>query len=75
VSAETFYLDPTHRNPLPKDLLKFLAEARGLCDIEVLPLHPYPESYRLVDDGHPTTSLLNQLLFSEQDYAVIGRKV
>jgi O-antigen chain-terminating methyltransferase len=75
VSGETFYLDPTHRNPLPKDLLKFLAEARGLCDIEVLPLHPYPESYRLVDDGHPATRLLNQLLFSEQDYAVIGRKV
>ena len=75
VSAETFYLDPTHRNPLPKDLLKFVAEARGLCDIEVLPLHPYPESYRLVDDGRPATRLLNQLLFSEQDYAVIGRKV
>jgi 2-polyprenyl-3-methyl-5-hydroxy-6-metoxy-1,4-benzoquinol methylase len=74
VSGETFYLDPTHRNPLPKALLKFLAEARGLCDIEVLPLHPYPESYRLPDDGHPATRLLNQLLFSEQDYAVIGRK-
>jgi O-antigen chain-terminating methyltransferase len=75
VSMETFYLDPTHRNPLPKDLLKFLAEARGLCNIEVLPLHPYPESYRLVDDGQATTRLLNQLLFSDQDYAVIGRKV
>jgi SAM-dependent methyltransferase len=75
VSTENFYLDPTHRNPLPKGLLKFLVEARGLCDVEVLPLHPYPESYRLVDDGHPATRLLNQLLFSEQDYAVIGRKV
>jgi len=75
VSTENFYLDPTHRNPLPKALLRFLLEARGLCDIEVLPLHPYPESYHLVDDGHPCARLLNQLLFSEQDYAVIGRKV
>jgi hypothetical protein len=50
-------------------------EARGLCDVEVVPLHPYPESYRLVDDRLPATRLLNQLLFSEQDYAVIGRKV
>jgi SAM-dependent methyltransferase len=74
VSMENFYLDPTHRNPLPKALMKFLMEARGLCDVEVVPLHPYPESYRLVDDGQPMTRLLNQLLFSEQDYAVIGRK-
>jgi len=50
-------------------------EARGLCDIEVLPLHPYPESYRMPDDGQPATRLLNQLMFSEQDYAVIGRKL
>ena len=75
VSTENFYLDPTHRNPLPKALLKFLLEARGLCDIEVLPLHPYPASYRLEDDGRQATRLLNQLFFSEQDYAVIGRKV
>lgn len=74
VSMENFYLDPTHRNPLPKALLAFLMEARGLCDIEVLPLHAYPESYRIVDDGQPATRLLNQLMFSEQDYAVIGRK-
>lgn len=75
VSTENFYMDPTHRNPLPQALLKFLLEARGLCDIEVLPLHPYPASYRLEDDGRPATRLLNQLFFSEQDYAVIGRKV
>jgi 2-polyprenyl-3-methyl-5-hydroxy-6-metoxy-1,4-benzoquinol methylase len=75
VSTENFYLDPTHRNPLPKALMKFLMEARGLCDVEVVPLHPYPESYRLVDDRLPATRLLNQLLYSEQDYAVIGRKV
>lgn len=74
VSTENFYLDPTHRNPLPKALLKFLVESRGLCDIEVLPLHPYPASHRLEDDGRAATRLLNELLFSEQDYAVIGRK-
>jgi SAM-dependent methyltransferase len=75
VSTETFYLDPTHRNPLPKALMKFLLEARGLCDVEVVPLHPYPDSFRLVDDHLPATGVLNELLFSEQDYAVIGHKV
>lgn len=75
VSMETFYLDPTHRNPLPKALMKFLLEARGLCDVEIVPLHPYPESFRLVDDRQPATGVLNELLFSEQDYAVIGHKV
>ena len=74
VSMENFYLDPTHRNPLPKGLLKFLVGARGLSQVEVLPLHPYPDSHRLEDDGRPSTKLLNQLLFCEQDYAVIGRK-
>jgi O-antigen chain-terminating methyltransferase len=74
VSSQTFYLDPTHRNPLPASLVKFLLEARGLCEIEVLPLHPYPTSHHLPEDGHPATQLLNNLLYGCQDYAVIGRK-
>ncbi len=75
VGACTFYLDPTHRNPIPKELLSFLLEARGLCRIETLELHPCPESFRLPEDGRPSTQLLNDMLFGNQDYAVIGHRV
>ena len=38
-----FYLDPTHRNPLPRQLVKFLAEHRGLRNVKIMELHPSPE--------------------------------
>lgn len=69
-----FYLDPTHRNPVPPLLLHFLLEARGLCDVQVLPLHPYPESLQLPPDGLAVTTRFNQHFYGPQDYAVIGRK-
>ncbi len=75
VSSYTFYLDPSHRNPIPKELLGFLVEARGLCRVEAIELHPYPDSYRLPENGQPATRLLNDLLFGDQDYGVIGRKL
>lgn len=75
VSTYTFYLDPSHRNPIPKELLAFLVEARGLCRAKTIELHPYPDSFRLPDDGRPATRVLNELLWSSQDYAVIARKV
>ena len=74
-SSHYFYLDPTHRNPLPPLLLHFLLEARGLCDVQVLPLHPYPEALHLPADGSEVTVRFNQHFYGPQDYAVVGRKV
>jgi O-antigen chain-terminating methyltransferase len=74
VGACTFYMDPTHQKPLPSGLLQFLVESRGLCSVEVLPLHPYPDSFRLKENT-TVAHILNALIFSEQDYAVIGLKV
>jgi O-antigen chain-terminating methyltransferase len=74
VGATNFYTDPTHRNPLPQHLLKFLAEARGFSCVEVMALHPYPDSVLLNDDTGVAGARLNELLYGPQDYAVIARK-
>ena len=47
IFATHFYLDPTHRHPIPSELLSFVVEARGLCDPKVIPLSPYPDDFRL----------------------------
>ncbi|NSW92677.1 MAG: class I SAM-dependent methyltransferase, partial [Firmicutes bacterium] len=72
VGSCNFYLDPTHKNPLPSSMLKFIAEARGLCRVSVLNLHPYPESYWL--SGSELAERFNQLFYGPQDYAVVGWK-
>jgi O-antigen chain-terminating methyltransferase len=43
VGSCQFYLDPTHRHPLPSPLAKVLAEARGFHNVEIRPLHPAPD--------------------------------
>ncbi len=74
VGAERFYFDPTHRNPLPSPLMRFLMEQRGLSAVEIWELHPGPDSFLLPVDGSLTVDRLNQLLCGAQDYAVIGWK-
>lgn len=73
VGSCNFYLDPTHRNPLPWQLMKFLAEARGFCRVEILNLHPYPEIYKLT--GSDIAERFNEYFYGPQDYAVIGWKL
>jgi SAM-dependent methyltransferase len=75
VGSHNFYLDPTHRNPLPSATVKFIAEARGLCRIEIMNLHPYPESYRVEDAGLNIAKRFNEYFYGPQDYAVVGWKV
>lgn len=41
VGACNFYIDPTHKNPIPPMQLQFLAEQVGLVNIEIMRLHPY----------------------------------
>jgi SAM-dependent methyltransferase len=73
VAAERFYFDPTHRNPLPSELMSYLLKARGFDNVEVLPLHPvkWPSLQSYKD---PMLAYLQDKLFGPQDYAVIGRK-
>jgi SAM-dependent methyltransferase len=69
VSSLTFYLDPTHRNPLPHELLSFLPEYYGFQRIKVVRLQ---ESRDLLDAQ--TASLEHVLGGASPDYAVIAQK-
>jgi SAM-dependent methyltransferase len=75
VSTEEFYIDPTHRHPLPSSLLKFVAEVKGLARVKVLYLHPFPEAHQVQEAGLEVARRFNQLFYGPRDYAVIGWKV
>jgi 2-polyprenyl-3-methyl-5-hydroxy-6-metoxy-1,4-benzoquinol methylase len=67
VGSHRFYIDPTHRNPIPPITGSFLLQHGGFEQVEILRLHP-EEGERYGDER------LNTLLLGPQDYAVIGRK-
>lgn len=74
VGAQYFYLDPTHVRPLPSPMLRFFAEARGMCRVEILELHPYPEAMRVPEDGSELAKRFNDYFYGPRDYAVIARR-
>ena len=73
VGSYAFYMDPTHRNPLPAPMIKFTAESRGLYNVDILELHPFDESFHVT--GSELAERFNKLFYGPQDYAVIGWKV
>jgi O-antigen chain-terminating methyltransferase len=72
VGACNFYLDPTHRRPLPAQLVAFLLDARGFTDIEILELQPN-DAMRLEDDSEAARRI-NGFFYGPQNYAAIARK-
>jgi O-antigen chain-terminating methyltransferase len=74
VSTLEFYIDPTHRSPLPGALVKFVAEVKGLERVELLPLHPFPDAHRVQEVDLEVTRRFNELFYGARDYAVIGWK-
>lgn len=74
VGSRNFYYDPTHRNPIPSATLRFLVEARGLCQVKVLPLNPCDDCNRVPDES-PLAQRFNDYFYGPQDYAVVGKKV
>ena len=71
VATHTFHLDPTHHVPVPPELLRFVAEARGWRDVEVRGLHA-PESLRVAEDTE-TARRLNDAFYGPFDYALVAR--
>jgi O-antigen chain-terminating methyltransferase len=73
VGSHTFYHDPTHRNPLTPTAMEFLARFLGFAEIEILRLHPYPESARIAEDS-PLSARFNGLFCGPQDFTIIAVK-
>jgi SAM-dependent methyltransferase len=73
VGSCTFYMDPTHRNPLPSELMRLLAEARGLCHVEVIHLHPATATP--VQENTEVAKRFNDYFYGAMDYAIVGRRV
>lgn len=73
VGALNFYNDPTHRNPLPPQVVSFMAKQRGFAATEILRLHPCPAEMR-VPETSAAADRINQLFYGPQDYAVIATK-
>jgi SAM-dependent methyltransferase len=65
VGALTFYLDPTHHNPLPPPLIQFLAEDLGFSKSHIL---------RLNGPNPPISPDISWTLFANPDYGLIAQK-
>lgn len=74
VGSRLFYLDPTHRNPIPPPLAQFLVEAGGFQRVSIVRLNALPTDVRLHEDGSEVVNRFNDLLYGPQDFAVIGWK-
>jgi SAM-dependent methyltransferase len=72
VGGTTFYNDPTHRNPLMPEPLRFIIGHRGFTAAEIIRLHPFTQG--LLQEPTEDARLLNQVLFGPQDYAIIARR-
>lgn len=73
MGACNFYLDPTHRSPMPPALTAFLVGASGFADVEIRRLHP-DDSPLDPAAGPPTPveALVVRALRGPRDYAVLG---
>jgi O-antigen chain-terminating methyltransferase len=74
VGSRNFYLDPTHRHPIPPLLGRFLAEARGFERVEILELHPCPVEHVDTGTAGDVAARFNECFYGPQDYAIIGWK-
>ncbi len=76
VGAHTFWLDPSHRRPIPPDLFQFYLESEGFIDVEVT---SYARTEKRLREDVPgerereNVRLLNETIFGDRDYAVTGR--
>ncbi len=85
VFTRSFYLDPTHTNPVHHEYLEFLFRQAGFRHVETRWRSMVPDDERLPNltiDPEPTSSTiregnaiinrLNQFLFAPQDYALVA---
>jgi O-antigen chain-terminating methyltransferase len=73
VGSCNFYIDPSHLRPLHSHMMRFLAEARGFCHVEILYLHPSEISP--LQESTEVAKRFNEYFYGPMDYAIIGRRV
>lgn len=73
VSTHTFYLDPSHLNPLPPQLLEFTMHNIGFRDVKILRLHPWDSPESKEDKGRLPVNI-QEKIYGPRDYAVIAYK-
>jgi 2-polyprenyl-3-methyl-5-hydroxy-6-metoxy-1,4-benzoquinol methylase len=73
VGSCNFYLDPTHRRPIPPPQLLFMVEQRGFVKAQILRLHPFGEFLVPPSDSGYNEKIRN-LFSNAQDYSVIAYK-
>lgn len=72
VGSCNFYLDPSHKNPIPIQTMKLLVEARGFRCQDIMKLRPVSSVQIEVKDQ--LTSHVNHFLYGPMNYAVVARK-
>jgi SAM-dependent methyltransferase len=72
VGSCNFYFDPTHRNPIPPEILQFMTHYYGFEPAQILPLNP-SDNPRVLEDSD-LAHRFNELFYGSMDYAVIGYK-
>jgi len=70
VRANNFYIDPTHRNPLPPVLMQFIAKDSGFSKSVIIRLNG-PEK---PDKNEPISRLVYWALSANPDYGLIAQK-
>ncbi|MGI9168335.1 MAG: methyltransferase domain-containing protein, partial [Pyrinomonadaceae bacterium] len=73
VGSCNFYFDPTHRNPLPSQVLKFLLESRGFVGVKILNLNPSDEAP--VEGDSELAKRFNQYFYGPMDYGLVAWKI
>jgi O-antigen chain-terminating methyltransferase len=79
VAHHWFYMDPTHRNPLPPEVLRWMVEACGFdrARIERLTAARELNAPPLLQEDMPGASSINAVLASlnaAPDYAIVARR-
>src|SRR5919201_637955 len=75
-AEHTFWTDPSHRRPIPPELFEFLLLVEGFVDVRVETYAASEETQLKEDVDDPVMRenlrYLNDRLFGDRDYAVIG---
>lgn len=72
VGACTFYVDPTHMNPIPPQTLHFYSKAAGFSRSDILRLHPIKQNVSKIEN--PDLQMVMDRFYGAQDYALIAYK-